>query len=58
MHEIQVNVQLSDRHYRCMAQEARRQGVTVESLVQSFAQQLVTEEEQRQVEDDHPIYTS
>lgn len=59
MHEVRVCVKLSDEHYRCFENEARRRGVSVESLVQQMTQALVSELEQEEREGtDHPIQMS
>jgi hypothetical protein len=59
MREVRVNVRLSDEHYRGFQDEASRRGVSVESLVQQMAQQLVVELEREQREGtDHPISAS
>lgn len=58
MPEVHVSVELSDEHYRGFQDEASRRGVSVESLVQQMAQQLVLELEREQRDGtDHPIST-
>ena len=56
MPQVRVDVELSEEHYRSFQAEARRRGVTVESLVQQMTQQLVLELEDEEREGtDHPI---
>lgn len=58
MPQVRVNVELSDEHYRSFQNEARRRGVTIESLVQQMTQQLVLElEDEERRGTDHPIAT-
>jgi hypothetical protein len=58
MHKVRVCVELSDEHFRSFKHEAERRGVSVESLVQQMAQELVRELEQEEREGtDHPIHT-
>jgi hypothetical protein len=56
MPRVRVDVELSEEHYRSFEAEARRRGVTIESLVQQMTQQLVQELEHEEREGtDHPI---
>jgi len=48
MQKVQVEVELSDEHYRDIAQEAERRQVSVSSLVQLMTQELVRELEQEE----------
>jgi len=57
--KVRVCVELEDAHYRSLASEAERRGVTVESLVERMAQQLIAElEAEERAGTDHPISTS
>jgi hypothetical protein len=57
--KVKVTVELEDAHYRSLCFEAERQGVSVESLVESMAQQLIRElEEAERAGTDHSISTS
>jgi hypothetical protein len=59
MPEVRVSLELTDEHYRDFVNEAKRRGVSVESLVQQMAQQLVLELELEEREGtDHLISTS
>ncbi len=59
MPNVRVDVELSEEHYREFQQEAKRRGVTVESLVQQMTQALVLELEDEEREGtDHPISTT
>jgi hypothetical protein len=58
MPSVRVDVELSEEHYREFQQEAKRRGVTIESLVQQMTQALVLELEDEEREGtDHPIST-
>jgi hypothetical protein len=48
MRKVQVWAQLSDEHYHAYEREARRQGVTVEELVQQTVNCLLRELEQEE----------
>jgi hypothetical protein len=57
--KVKVCVELEDAHYRSLEFEAKRRGVTVESLVERMAQLLIRElEESERSGTDHPISTS
>jgi hypothetical protein len=57
--KVGVVVELEDGHYRSLVSEAKRRGVSVESLVEAMTQQLITElEEEERAGTDHPISTS
>lgn len=59
MPKVRVEVELSDDHYREFLHEAERRGVTVESLVQQMAQELLRELEQEERDGtDHLIETT
>jgi len=59
MPSVRVDVELSEEHYHEFQQEAKRRGVTVESLVQQMTQALVLELEDEEREGtDHPISTT
>lgn len=48
MRKVQVWAELSDEHYRAYEREAKRQGVTVEELVQQTVNCLLRELEQEE----------
>ena len=59
MTKVRVCVELEDGHYRSLASEAERRGVSVESLVERMTQQLIVElEEEERQDPDHPIETN
>ena len=59
MPSVRVNVELSEEHYRDFEQEAKRRGVTIESLVEQMTQALVLELEKEERDGtDHPISTT
>ena len=59
MRKVQVTVELPDDHYRSFAAEARRRGVSVESLVERMVHELVAELERDENEGtDHLIIPS
>jgi hypothetical protein len=59
MPQVRVCVELTEEHYRNLASEAERRGVSVESLVQQMTQRLVEElEEEEREGTDHAISTS
>ena len=59
MPSVRVSVELSETHYHGFQEEAKRRGVTVESLVEQMTQALVLELEQEEREGtDHPIWTT
>jgi hypothetical protein len=53
MPRIRIEAELSDTFYRAYEQEARRQGVRVETLVEQTVNCLLRELERE--EEDHPI---
>ena len=56
METVRVCVELEDKDYRAYVSEARRRGVTVESLIQQMVQGLVQELKQEEEDGtDHPI---
>jgi hypothetical protein len=56
MHKVQVWVELPDYKYRAYVSESRRQGVTVENLVEQMVQGLLSRTERDAREGtDHPI---
>lgn len=56
MRKVRICVDLAEEHYRAFEDEARRRGVTVESLVEQTVQGLVRELEREDQEGtDHPI---
>jgi hypothetical protein len=58
MHRVQLSIDLEDRVFRSFEGEARRRGVTVESLVEQVVQGLLVELEVEEREGtDHPIIT-
>ena len=59
MRKVRVTVELPDDHYRSFAAEARRRGVSVESLVERMVHELVSELERDENEGtDHLIIPS
>ena len=59
MHSVRVNVELSEEHYHDFQEEAKRRGVTIESLVEQMTQALVLDLEKEEREGtDHPISMS
>jgi len=48
MQKVQVWAEISDEHYRAYEAEAKRQGVTVEELVQQTVNCLLRELEQEE----------
>jgi len=48
MPKVNVEVELSDEHYRCFVDEAERRHVTIQCLVQQMTQELVRELEQEE----------
>jgi len=56
VHKVRVNVELSDTDFRLYEDEARRSGVTVETLVQGMVRGLIQEMMREEQEGtDHPI---
>ena len=56
MPSVRVDVELSEEHYHDFQLEAKRRGVTIESLVQQMTQALVLELEDAEREGtDHPV---
>ncbi len=59
MPRVRVDVDLSEEHFHDFEREAKRRGVTVESLVQQMTQALVVElEDEERDGTDHPISPS
>ena len=59
MTKVRVSVELADGHYRSLVSEAKRRGVSVESLIERMTQQLILElEDEERVGPDHPISTA
>jgi len=57
MRKVRVCIELEEESYRAYEAEARKRGVTVESLVEQTANGLIRElEEEERDGTDHPVF--